>query len=321
MSNEELVSVIVLSYNSEKTIINTLDSIKKQNYLSIELIVADDHSTDKTRNIAEKWINNNKIRFVKSTITDEHENFGTSKNLNYAISHSTGEWIKIIAADDLLLPDCITKCVQAKNSQRESKIFQGGQIIINAAGENIGESNVESYRMKKVNGLSSVIKQYHFFLYDDVKLSPSLFFEKKAFNSVGGCDECIRNIEDYPLKLRFLSNGFRMGYINTPIVKYRVHDSISHDTNKCYQVHHFKNKRIIKKKYCYPYIRFWNIGYWMAELNDIITFTFVVSVLKNKKNKVSRSFLRFMSLFNPRDIREKKNSILAMISKSGIAKR
>lgn len=59
MAQQELVSVLVISYNSERYIIETLDSIKNQTYERIQLVLSDDGSRDQTMKIAEEWIQKN----------------------------------------------------------------------------------------------------------------------------------------------------------------------------------------------------------------------------------------------------------------------
>ena len=54
---EPLVSVVVISYNSAATIIETLDSVKNQNYSNIQLVVADDASSDNTVELVRDWMN------------------------------------------------------------------------------------------------------------------------------------------------------------------------------------------------------------------------------------------------------------------------
>ncbi len=59
----KLVSVLVITYNSEKYVIETLNSIKNQTYNNLELIISDDNSQDNTINLCEHWVNENKSFF------------------------------------------------------------------------------------------------------------------------------------------------------------------------------------------------------------------------------------------------------------------
>ena len=62
--NSEIITVAVLSYNSSKTIIETLDSIYNQSYQNIILIINDDGSQDQTKEIITSWVQKNRKRFI-----------------------------------------------------------------------------------------------------------------------------------------------------------------------------------------------------------------------------------------------------------------
>ena len=69
-----IISILVISYNSSKFIIDTLESVKKQSYSKIELIVSDDFSTDNTIKLVTKWIEKNKHIFINSQIVEATRN-------------------------------------------------------------------------------------------------------------------------------------------------------------------------------------------------------------------------------------------------------
>ena len=62
-----IVTVQVIAYNSSETIISTLDSIKSQTYLEIELVVSDDNSSDNTLDLTRKWIKTNGLKKILFT--------------------------------------------------------------------------------------------------------------------------------------------------------------------------------------------------------------------------------------------------------------
>ena len=71
-----LVSVPVITYNSSKTVLETLDSIYNQTYQNLELIVSDDCSTDNTVGICREWIEAHKKRFVRTELLTVEKNTG-----------------------------------------------------------------------------------------------------------------------------------------------------------------------------------------------------------------------------------------------------
>ena len=107
MYSNPLVSIVVLTYNSSKYVIETLESAYNQTYQNVELIVTDDSSQDSTLSIVEEWISIHKSRFIACKLIQSSTNTGIPANLNRGIRNCKGEWVKIIAGDDILLPKCI----------------------------------------------------------------------------------------------------------------------------------------------------------------------------------------------------------------------
>ena len=101
-TNNVLVSVVVLTYNSSTTIIETLNSVKEQTYSNIELIITDDASSDTTIDICRQWLDLNGKYFFNFCLITVEFNTGLPANCNRALNASKGEWIKFIAGDDSL---------------------------------------------------------------------------------------------------------------------------------------------------------------------------------------------------------------------------
>ncbi|MEM9507401.1 MAG: glycosyltransferase [Cyanobacteria bacterium P01_E01_bin.35] len=102
MFNEK-VSVVIPCYNAQEWITETIDSILMQTYPTIEIIVIDDGSSDRSLEIIKSY--GNKLIW-RST-----ENQGANKARNLGLSLATGKYIQYLDADDYLLPDKIAKQV------------------------------------------------------------------------------------------------------------------------------------------------------------------------------------------------------------------
>jgi len=106
MDSQPLISVCIPSYNHEVFIAATLDSVLKQSYGNLEVIVTDDHSSDKTASVT-KGFCDPRIQLVQN-----EANLGLGGNWNKALSLATGKYIKLMGADDLLYPDCVSLQMQ-----------------------------------------------------------------------------------------------------------------------------------------------------------------------------------------------------------------
>ncbi len=98
VANTSKVSVIIVTYNAAKTLQLTLDSIFKQTYPDIELVIIDGQSSDGTVDLLKA--NNSRIAFWKS-----EQDAGVYDAMNKALNHITGHWVYFIGADDVLLPE------------------------------------------------------------------------------------------------------------------------------------------------------------------------------------------------------------------------
>lgn len=99
-----LVSVIVAFLNEERFLSETVNSVINQNYTNWELILIDDGSTDGSSVIAKEYADKHPGK-IKYTNHKNHMNKGVSASRNYAVSLSSGEFIAILDADDVWLPE------------------------------------------------------------------------------------------------------------------------------------------------------------------------------------------------------------------------
>jgi glycosyltransferase involved in cell wall biosynthesis len=99
-----LISVIVPVYNTEKYLGDCIDSIVKQTYPNIEIILVDDGSTDSSGRICDKW------EQLHANIVCIHQtNAGVSTARNAGLDKASGEYIIFCDADDMMLPDMIVR--------------------------------------------------------------------------------------------------------------------------------------------------------------------------------------------------------------------
>ncbi len=99
-----LASILLVSYNQESVIKEAFESLLAQTYESLEIIVADDFSNDKTKSILKNIAANYKGK-IKIIFHESEENLGVCGNINRSIRLCSGQMIFLAAGDDVSLPD------------------------------------------------------------------------------------------------------------------------------------------------------------------------------------------------------------------------
>ena len=185
MKDNPLVSVVIPTYNSEKTLSKCLESIKNQTYENMEIIVVDNYSKDKTREIAESY----GYKFLlKGPERSSQVNFGVEKAKGNYIYRVDSDFI----LDSVIVEEAVKKCEK-----------EGYDAI---AVHNTSDPT-SSFWAK--------VRKFERDCYRDDKLNiAARFFKKKVFNVVRGFNESLVAGEDYDFHNRLLEKGFRIGKIN-----------------------------------------------------------------------------------------------------------
>ena len=118
MNTKPLVSVIIPCYNSSHFIKSTLQSVKNQTYTNWECIVVNDGSTDNSENII-KTNTISDIRFIYIY----QKNKGLSGARNTGLNKSTGEYVLLLDADDILHPDKIKNSIELLLSEKSDMVI------------------------------------------------------------------------------------------------------------------------------------------------------------------------------------------------------
>ena len=125
-NNQELVSVIIPVYNSEKYIKRCIKSVVKQTYKKIEIIVIDDGSTDTTPMILDKLSSEyEKIKVIHK------KNEGVSVARNDGLDNAAGKYIYFVDSDDYIAKDAVEKLVFTKENTESDLVVCGFDYILN----------------------------------------------------------------------------------------------------------------------------------------------------------------------------------------------
>lgn len=204
MSNatgKPLVSVIIPVFNEEKNISTCLESLQNQTYQKIEIIVVNDCSTDRTIDVVKKIKNTSGLN-IKTVNMDRHKERGIARNTGAA--YSKGSYLLFIDADMKLDKNVVKECVELINKDGEVKA-----VIISEL------SFGEGFWAKCRN------LEKRCYIGDDV-IEAARFFDKKAFDEVGGWDEKMVSGEDWDLTRRIRSKH-KIGRIKS-FIYHNEHD-------------------------------------------------------------------------------------------------
>lgn len=231
--HNQLVTVCVITYNSKSFVEATLDSIKAQTYKNLEIIVSDDCSTDGTVDFVKSWIAKNAERFINCALLTAEKNTGPAGNCNRAVGASHGEWIKIIAGDDILMENCIEKNLDFVFENPEAEIvFSKLQPFEDTAdGRKILDSSHMETLSDKFN--RSTQEQYDLLLKEMFCPSPSSFIKRSIFDKFHYLED-YPFIEDLPFYHTLLKNGIHLYFLNVYTVYYRCQESIQRSKVRFY---------------------------------------------------------------------------------------
>lgn len=163
-----LVSVIMAIYKEkEEHLIAAIESILLQTYKNIELVIVNDNPLD---SILEKYVKSIEDKRVIYTRNDE--NSGLAASLNKAIHISSGVYIARMDADDISMPDRISKQISFLEKHKDIDILGTNAFIINDAGD-------EVYEIKN-DYTSSYIKAATFF--GAPLIHPTVMFRRSVFS-------------------------------------------------------------------------------------------------------------------------------------------
>ena len=298
---QPLVSIIVATFNSAQFVIETLESAKAQTYQSIELVVSDDCSSDNTVELCRNWIAQNKDRFVKTQLITVPENTGVSANCNRMIQAAEAEWIKMIAGDDILLPNCIEdNMLFAKANKNAAILFS--QVLLyqdDFVKDKFVSAVPSQFPMNLMNPAYSAAVQYKLLLLSDrITYTPSYFFKKQALLEVNGYDEENKLVEDYPMWLKLTQAGNQLHYFHIATVGYRRHQQA---LNNMQDYGLFKPLLIkaaaVRKTFVFPYLP-WDIA--ASEQHVLIVSRFFQWAGMNKKTTLFSTLYKIATVYlNP----------------------
>jgi len=208
MSERPRVSVLMSVWNGERYLRQAIDSILGQTFSDFEFIIVDDASTDSTEAIMQSY-HDPRILLLKN----EHR-VGFVRSLNRGLLIGTGEYIARQDADDISLPERITKQVDYLDRHPEVGLLGTWTEAIDEQGAFIGE-----WRTPVTNGLI----QWSL-LFGTCLAHPSIMMRRSTVEKAGAYDERMSQSEDYELWCR-MSSQTQVANLPEVLVQRRIHST------------------------------------------------------------------------------------------------
>lgn len=142
--HQPLVAALVFCYNQARFVIESLESVRRQTYKNIQLIIIDDASSDDSAKLIRQWIKNNNII---CTFIAHEKNMGICKTMNDALLHAKGKYVSQIASDDIWMPEKIQNQVKIMEGLDPSfGVVYSDALRIDEKGVKGKETHLEIYR-------------------------------------------------------------------------------------------------------------------------------------------------------------------------------
>jgi len=199
------VSVIIPAYNQGHYLEGCVQSVLNQSYQDFEVIIVDDGSTDRTKEIGTSF-SDSRVHYIYQS------NKGLSGARNTGIKKARGKYITYLDSDDQFLPKKLEVLVDKLENEPDLGLVAGEAIIIDEQGKKLGE----------VFDAPPPEDPLQFIMGNPLHVG-SILIRAEWQSKVGYFDESLRSYEDWDMWLRLAKAGCQFGWVAQPVSLYRFH--------------------------------------------------------------------------------------------------
>jgi glycosyltransferase involved in cell wall biosynthesis len=202
------ISIVTPSYNQASFIEETLHSVRDQNYLSLEHIVVDGASTDRTVSVLQEYSRKPGWEHLRWISEPDH---GQSDAINKGFRMAAGEIIGWLNSDDVYQADSFARVSKAFAENPLVDFIYGDYLIIDETGKTlISKKEIDFDWDIMLCGLNYIAQ-------------PNVFFRRRVFEKLGYLNDSLHYVMDYEFWLRAATHGFLFQHIPTPFAACRWH--------------------------------------------------------------------------------------------------
>jgi len=214
-----LVSVLIPAFNHQRYVVRCLDSVLEDPYPSKELVIIDDGSTDDTGELIAEWVARHRdeipIEYVR------RDNRGIATTLNELAARARGEFLRLGASDDYLLPGGLDRQVNYLLAHPLKWVVIGDSIVVDRDDRLVHQSGMRDLHHADLRLYGSdegirfaVISQWAIG-------GPVALVRKHALETVAGWSENLC-IDDWDFFLRLAAHD-AIGFVDAQVCAYRIH--------------------------------------------------------------------------------------------------
>lgn len=214
------VTVVITTYNSEPFLRECLASVAAQTYQDLEIVVADDASTDDTVAAAEASRGGRPLRAVRN----EKNHGGPSRPRNLGVAAAAGRYVTFLDADDRLAPHCVADAVAFLQHRPDVGLVFFNPLVVPVGATEQGRPVLEEFEQfralprEPVGDGGEVIGSAAAFPYlirANFIRTTGLTMPRAVYDAVGPFDEDLTNADDWDLWLR-VARRYPLGFIDRP---------------------------------------------------------------------------------------------------------
>jgi teichuronic acid biosynthesis glycosyltransferase TuaG len=210
------VSVVIPTYNQARFVAAAVESALAQTYHDVEIIVVDDGSTDNTRDVLSVF--GERISYIYQ----QHKGLSSARNTGFLASR--GDYLLFLDSDDLIPPDKLALHVSLLEVEPDFGLVYSAWQQINEDGTQVlGEVRPNEQGLV----LKTLLRRRFFFF------ASAAVVRRTCLERVGLFDESLPWSEDADMWLRLARAGYAFGYLDQPLLQYRIHaNSMSAQVNR-----------------------------------------------------------------------------------------
>jgi glycosyltransferase involved in cell wall biosynthesis len=261
------------TYNSEKYLKYSINSVLSQTYTNFEFIIVNDGSNDSSKNILDNFRSmDNRIKII-----DNIYNIGLTKSLNLGIEECKGKYIARIDSDDIWFPNKLFSQVAYLNRNSSCKLLATNYLVF-PSDSKIVNSNLKK-NLNNIDLINEMLKR-------NCICHSSVIIDRKVLNQLDGYNENFIYAQDYDLWLRIMIKH-QISLLPISLLLLRVSkDSIS---NK-----HYKKQRLFALKAKWKALKTLkkintNFMYILGDIFVLIIPKFVLEKLRFLRNIIANS--------------------------------